>query len=223
MAEILNFYTELFGSEIVSLVLTIFLVALAAGFLISIVSYVLSGISLYKIGKRRGIKAYGLAWVPFGRAWMLGSIADQFDRRMKGRDSHYRTGLLIGDLVLSAAMIASEIYFIGTFISFMENAAFTEIVDPSAFSEIITAMGLMLAVMVPLYVFIVFYYIALYKVYKSCSPKSSAGLLVLAILVSFGGLQESIPLFCLRDKDDGFAVEKSAETEAEQKRLALYN
>ena len=61
---------------------------------ISLVAYIFQSIGLYSIAKRRGIKAPGLAWVPVGSMWILGSIADQFDYVRTGQVKKKRVALL---------------------------------------------------------------------------------------------------------------------------------
>ena len=51
---------------------------------LAVVMYVFQSLGLYTMAKRRGIKCYGLAWVPIGNLWIMGKLADQFDDYKKG-------------------------------------------------------------------------------------------------------------------------------------------
>ena len=217
-----NFITQFFGSEMASFFNVIWLCVFLFLFVCGIARYILKSISLYTVAKRRGLRAYGIAWVPYGSTWVAGSIADHFDRETKGKDRKYRLWLLIGDIVVSALLIAAYIDYFATMFRVMGYTV-SGTMNESAAMELLGSLGLLLAVLVPVITLQVFAYIAQYKIYKSCSPKSAVWLLLLAIIFNFGGLESAIPLFCLRKKDDGFIAEVPEKVAAEQKRLELYN
>jgi len=170
-----------FGAVIV----VAFLLALAAGLVI----YILTSLGLYQIAKRRGLKLYGMAWVPLGQEWLLGSIADQYDRKANGKDKRLRTKLLVFELLILVLSIAIGV------LSGLAMAGF----DFSIGIVLVLIFGL--AIYVLTIVYIVFYYIALYKVYKAATPKHCVWMLVLSIFVN---IAIPICLFVIRRKDDGF-------------------
>ena len=63
------------------------------------IAYILKSISLYHIAKREGVSAYGLAWVPFLRGWIMGSIADRHDQYHAKPDRKFRLFCLILDIL----------------------------------------------------------------------------------------------------------------------------
>ena len=69
---------------------------------LGIAGYVLTGISLYQIGKRRRIRNYGLAWVPIGNLWVINAIGDQYQEIRTGQRQYLRRWAmgLIGGFVL---------------------------------------------------------------------------------------------------------------------------
>ncbi|MBR4079398.1 MAG: hypothetical protein IKK29_04240 [Christensenellaceae bacterium] len=223
MREFLDLYVDLVGDELAGMIFAIWIVMFCFMAVLLILNYIFNGISLYTIAKRRGLKACGLAWVPYGSIWVAGSIADHFDRETRGKDRHYRLWLLIGNIAVTAFLIVGLVVMIASFSDFMLNVTASELVEMGVYSDLFTSLLVMYLSMIPLAVLSVFAYIAQYKIYKSCSPKASVWLLLLAIFINFGGLESSIPLFCLRTKDDGFAAEDPEKAAAEQKRLELYN
>ncbi len=223
MRNFLEWYAGFVGEEMAGLFAVIWIATMAVSAVFLIVNYFFSSSALYAIAKRRGLRAYGLAWVPFGWTWLFGCVADQFDRETKGRDRHFRIVLLIGDIVASAALVVGMVILLTTFADFMSVTMYGELTDIDVLIKMLSSMLLYYVLLIPALVFGVFYYIAMYRVYRSCSPKASGWLLALAIILNLHGLEASIPLFCLRKKDEGFALSEIVSEEAECKRLELYN
>ena len=59
------------------------------------ITYILKSIALYHIAQREGVSWYGLAWVPFLRGWIMGSIADKHDLYHGKPDRKFRIFCLI--------------------------------------------------------------------------------------------------------------------------------
>ncbi len=152
-------------------VLVIVLLAIGA------LCYIFQSIGLYTLAKRRGVAHPGLAWVPVGSSWILGSVADDYDNKINGTEKKMRLTLLwmaVGEMAAAAIN------------SYATNWMGNDISWPVALAS---------AVMI---VFFVFYYMALYKVYLSCTVRSAVTLLVLSILFP---LIIPFVLFSLRNKD----------------------
>lgn len=75
--------------------------------LISIALYVLQAIGFYTIAKRRGIAHAWLAFIPFGSAWILGALYDDYKARFGKRTNFRLTNLLlsIATVVLAFAIL----------------------------------------------------------------------------------------------------------------------
>ncbi len=130
----------------------IFVVALA----VILVYYILESIGLYHIAKCRGIENAFLAWIPIGRAYLLGSIADQIGMH-EGKNTRYSLILLIFGCI--------------TFFSGM----FTSLFDlPVAFSWILIIAST------------VFTYIAYYQIFRVHAPEKATLFLVLSIILGLG-------------------------------------
>lgn len=179
-----GFFGDAFLSATAGIFGIVLAIMLVIGFLVAIVTYVLSAVGMFTIGQRRGLRLYGLAWVPFGAEWLLGSIADQFDRKAKGKDLHLRLFLLIGKILGTICAIVVLILAIQALIT------------------VLTTLMIFYVLMILFTVaFSVFYYIALYKVYRSCTPQNCVWMLVLSI---FFKIATPICLICIKNKDDGF-------------------
>ena len=94
--------------------------------MVSIAMYVLQAWGMYTIAKRRGIRHAWLAWIPFGSAWILGCISDDFKTRRTGK----KHGLRIAILVLSVAMVVLTVAVVATSFSMLFNVmTFDEVVE----------------------------------------------------------------------------------------------
>lgn len=188
-----GFFGDAFLSATAGIFGIVLAIMLVIGFLVAIVTYVLSAVGMFTIGQRRGLRLYGLAWVPFGAEWLLGSIADQFDRKAKGKDLHLRLFLLIGEIL---GTICAIVVLILAIQALMGISMLME--DVTVLTTLMIFYVLMILFTVA---FSVFYYIALYKVYRSCTPQNCVWMLVLSI---FFKIATPICLICIKNKDDGF-------------------
>lgn len=175
----------------------IFLIAAAVG----LIMYVLKGIGLFTIAKRRGLKLRGMAWVPVGSTWLMGSIADQYVRKAKGRDKRQRVLLLIGCIIVWILEIVSLVFTVIAVVDLFSNGgglADLENLSTPMVSNILVSWATSMVTVA----FYVFYYIALSRVYRSCAAGNCAWMLVLSIF--FSTIAESIIIFSIRKKDAGF-------------------
>jgi len=164
-------------------------------FALGILMYVFESLGLYTVAKRRGIKCYGLSWVPVGNLWIIGKLADQFDNYKNGKNIKLSLILLIGGIATFVMAIIITIVTIPSAIA----------LSGATTSQVTSAVGAILIIDVLLWIIAVatavFEFIALYKIYMAATPNSAVVLLVLSIIFSV-----IIPfvLFANRKKDDGF-------------------
>ena len=163
-----------------------YLAVLGVIWLISIAAYVLQSVSLYTIAKRRCIKKPWLAWIPVGKLWILGSIADQYRYVTKGQVTARRKALLVLEILYAVLIVV----FVALFIRMIADilAVGSNALDPndiigdflgmffSAWLCVMVANGLKIAS-------IVVSYVALYDLYRSCEPKNAVLYLVLSIII----------------------------------------
>lgn len=163
--------------------------------LIALAIYVFIAISLYSMASRRGIRHAWLAWVPIGNNWILGSLSDQYRYLVKGKICRKRMILpaLSGGILLLIPVMSRMVTV---------NAALGALFDCyfSAASTLLGSVFLALAVIAILIVVQVFFYIAVYDVYRSCDPDNATLFLILTIVVP---LCYPILLFCCRKKELG--------------------
>lgn len=177
--------------------------------LINLAIYVLTALALYTIAKRRGIKNPWLAWIPYANVWLLGCIADQYRYVALGENKNRRKvllGLRIAQEVIAIAVLVLCFSVLFSILSVgLDNL---EMMDDMMASEMLSTilgpMAGMLLLCLPLLVvaiiYVVFYYIALHDIYKSCDPSNAALYLVLSILFN---ITQPIFLMICRNKDDG--------------------
>lgn len=187
---------EAVGAFAVGLVLTILGVML----LYAIVLYVFQSVSLYTIASRRGIRYPGLAWVPIGSAWILGSISDQY---------HYANYRLIRNrrkLLLGFAIAQLACGIASFFLNFqMQTISGGSIADIYTSTSIFVICELGIAALS--IASSVFVFICQYNLYKSCNPNTATVFLVLSILF---GLYPFF-FFADRNKDLGMPPRRTAQ------------
>ena len=174
--------------------------------ILSLASYILLGIGMYTIAKRRGINHAWLAWIPIGKTWLLGCISDQYRYVARREEKRKRTAMLILDILTSAVCVAMLVFFV---LMLIETFAVVGHVlnlrtDLSATADLIRyaswTLGLLLVTTVLGLVLQVLTYMAYYDLFASCDPNNKTVFLVLGI---FFGIAMSIFVFACRNKDYG--------------------
>ena len=193
MAELTGFA----GFGIVSVVLAIYLLILLVTFAFSVGLYVLQSLGLYTLAQRRTIKRSWLSWLPFGNLWILGSISDQYQYLVKGKIRNRRKLLLVLNIAAVAVCIAWVVGVIAA-------GLMASVSDYVVIVGMLTVFGsiLLTAVCIAL---TVYEYIALYDLYRSCTPDNAVLYLILSVLVPW-----LIPLlvFVCRKQDAGMPPRK---------------
>ena len=177
----------------------VFGVMLLAVLAVAVATYVFRSLGLYGIAKRRGIRNPWMAWVPVLRDWIVGSISDQYQYVVKGNVKNKRTLLLA--LSVTGAVFGVAMLFIDLLPAAMSG--------PEDLIAVGTLVGvlLMIANLALNIVYAVFYYIAMYDLYTSCSPQNNVMFLVLSIVFR---VTEPFFIFFNRKKDDGMPPRREA-------------
>lgn len=188
-------------------------VVLLIGLGIAVAGYVMHSIALHSIAKRRGIAKPWLAWIPIGTEWIMGSLSDQYQYLVKGQVKSRRKvllGLSIGSMaggvlavIMSIAMVVRLALSSGMA---SDTAMMTRLGE-----TVLGLLGVMLLWLVVAIVQMVFRYMALYDVYRSCDPKNAVAFLVVGIVGGVvlqviglpGALLEPIFLLVVHKKDEG--------------------
>ena len=166
--------------------------------MIRLIFHIFRSVGLYRIAKSRGIRRAWLAWVPVGNAWIQGNISDQYRYVVKGRISYRRFALLwltVASTALSiAASVLSVDVLLATVSRFLINAGRVNRIHMAAFTAVSSVEGVVALVCM------VFHYLTVYDLYKSCTKRYSVLYLVLSIVFKF---LEPVLLFLCRDKEEG--------------------
>ena len=168
------------------------LVYAAILFLVGLVLWIIRARSLNDIARRRGIRNAWLAWVPVGCAWVLDSLADQYQHLVCGRVTSRRKTLVLSAFVMFVFYIASVTVVLMTIFAMIPERVL-----------LFAGMPLILLGGTVGIVTLVFHHICNYDLYRSCNPKDATAFLVLGIILVF-----CEPFFYLacRKKDLGMAV-----------------
>ena len=179
--------------ELLAMITSILVTVLAVVGILSIVMYIFSSLGFYTLAKRRGMRAAGLGWIPIGGTqWILGSLSDQYASLTGAKLRCSRHILLWGELVLTAAAIPLLVFAIQLLTATLAGQDVTmQLMQLNGVQTLLNLASIALSVM---------FYIALYKVYKSCDPKHAVLFLVLSIIFNV-----TMPffVFACRNKDLG--------------------
>lgn len=176
-----------FGFAFLGVIMVFALIALA----VAVAAYVFNSIGIYTIANRRGIRNAWLAWIPVANCWIVGSISDQYQYLVKGKQTNRRKILLILSIcstVLSMAVNGAETMLM---ITGSEGAAFAS----GALAVISGLAGTAISITL-----LVFHYIAMYDLYTSVNPQNNVLFLVMSIIFNF---TEPFFVFFNRKRDAG--------------------
>lgn len=151
----------------------------------SIASYVISGISLFDIGKRMGIAAYGLAWVPAANVWPVGAIADKYDAQQTGKDHKFRWVLVWIMIAFVLSYIALIVMYTVDLVNVLKAVEAAEH-EPEFFIDVFgAAFATILPMAIASTALTAVEYICFYKIFELCKPDKPLKNLLIAILVPF--------------------------------------
>ena len=153
-----------------------------------LIDYILRSLAYARIGHRRGIPLWGLAWIPGLRLITLGGIADDHDRKTVGRRHGFRVLLPIL-LLLCLGAILADIFMLRSEVNEFSQAV---LADPqnileafSSFSGGKLRMALITFASVVGSLLSIFRTIAIYKLLESCKRKHTFLNMILYLLIPF--------------------------------------
>ena len=173
---------EAAGFGVLGAFLVVYLLILLASLAVSLAAYVLQSLGYYTVAERRGLKHPWLAWLPIGNLWILGSISDQYQYVTKGKVKNRRK-LLLG---LSCGLFA---FYVVWAVALITAAVMADMMVSGLTVGLIGIFGGLLLVALAI-LLVVFQYICLYDLYRSCTPDNAVLYLILSIVVNW-----VIPLF----------------------------
>ncbi len=163
--------------------------------LLGLFSYIAIGYGLFSMGKTCALRHNWMAWVPFCKTYQFGTLADHVCEHGEGRKTYYRHILLwleMGITVLFGIGIGALIIALITYMSDAGMTIFSLEVYmelfPEQFAQVIVSnilsyMGVWLLAFVASIVYVVFYFIALYRIYNAFASDKATLYTVLSILV----------------------------------------
>ena len=185
------------GFGVLGVFLVVYMLILLIALAVSVAAYVLQSLGYYTIAERRGIKRPWLSWLPIGNLWILGSISDQYQYVTKGKVKNRRK-LLLG---LSCGLFA---FYVVWAVALITAAVMADMMVSGLTVGLIGIFGGLLLVALAISL-VVFQYICLYDLYRSCAPDNAVLYLILSIVVNW-----VIPLFVFicRKQDVGMPPRK---------------
>ena len=160
-----------------------------------IFTYVMQGIALQTIAKRRGIAHPWLAWVPYGVNWILGAIASEYDLK-NGIKRRWDKVLLTVSVIIAAFEVLSYVaIFIGIIWTAMNMSGYMSEEDVLLF-----AMFMYIALIPSILLLSVFSTLAtirVFKIFESTVPEKALIYFLIYLLVPFAA---PICLFACRNK-----------------------
>ena len=210
MKAIMDVLGEEVGTALIVVVVAMLILCLFL-LIYVIVAYVFSSLGMYAIAKRRGILHPWLVWIPIGNVWILGSISDQYQRVAKDKHKKHRFLLVVAYIVyhivnITIRTVLNNFPLMGT--NTTESALMV-----NYFME--TMLGSLIMIVFGI-LFSVFYYIALYDVYRSCNPNRAVTYLLLSILL---GVTEPFLVFGCRMQDLGMVPEQKPQVQIPQQEI----
>ncbi len=192
---------------------------------LGVLVYILQALALYTIAQRRSIKKPWLAWIPVVNVWILGSVSDQYQYVVKRQVKNKRKvllGLNIAIAVIGSVVLIAAVWLLAVLMLMI--ISIPTISDPEtllsnlmyyAGNNIVLLNMLALAgiLAIPLAVLsviqTVYFYMAVYDVFRSCDPKNSTLYLVLSLVgnIVVSGAYCIFTMLC-KDKDLGMPPKK---------------
>lgn len=155
--------------------------------------YVFTSLSLQKIASRRRVSKPWFAWIPIFNVWLLGAIANDYDRQ-NGKNSHWGSNLLIFYFTYIIT------YSIGYFLYGITRSS----AEPD--------LGILLIVLLIFLISFVFavintvmVYICYYKLFKSTAGNTA---IVYFLISLFVPIAQPLCLFLCRNKGYPYVIEE---------------
>lgn len=183
-----------------SIVAVILFILFVSG-VIGVLFYCLEAAGMYAIAKRRQIHHAALAWVPVINVWMLGCISDQYQYVVKGRTRNRRTLMLVLQILSLLLSIGVTVTVSPSLTLILENPNIhPDLLTEMVLGSLMSSFALAAIESIFALILLVFTYIALYDLYRSCNPDGAVLYLVLSLFFSW---LEPILVFICRKQDMG--------------------
>ena len=177
--------------------------------------YVLTSLGLFCMARNRSVPHAWLAWIPLVRLYAAGSLSDQYQYVVRGKIRYRRRLLLILNLItgllfllflnlvnkfLSEELLESILRFVYTG-SFIPDSFWVH--SPGALFHACGALALLLPLVLLRQIF---YFMALWDIFRSCNQENAVIFLIISILFSF---TRPVFLFFSRNLEYGMPPRKA--------------
>lgn len=158
----------------------------------SVLAYIGQGLGMFRMMRSAGMSNPWMGWVPGCNIYAMGNIADHQTAVNEGNDTRYRKKLLVWTIVtyvlatlfIIACVIVTAVATVNGMVD--QNGELIEtpehdmevLVGPSMF-----CLASAFAFLAFYIVYMVYYYIAVHKIYKLFAPGGAVGLTVLSVFV----------------------------------------
>ena len=177
---------------------------------IGVLMYAFRSIGVYSIAKRRGLNNPWFAWVPVVNNYLLGSLSDQYQYVVKGKEKSKRKwllGLTIAQAVLYVTLAVMAIVAIWN-VAGNAMAGFNEAkLSRMALRYVMYMLAAVVHFAATTLAMTVIRCVALYDVYTSLDPRNSVLYTILSIAFR---VTEPFFLFFNRKRDDGMPPRREA-------------
>lgn len=180
---------------VLAIVLIVYFAILALG----IANYVMTSLSLHRIAARRQIANPWLAWLPIANNWIIGSIADDYEKQ-QGRTRKWRTALLILSLIGVGGFILSYIALIVMVIVFAVLETNTEPSVSAILGGVVPFYILLLLAVMLLAAAGYCTAVCVFKIFESTVPEKALKYFLIYLLVPLGG-----GICLMKCKDKGYS------------------
>ena len=191
--------------ETVSFFLAIFIGTFTISLLIGLALYLLESIGVYKMAKSAEIKNPWLSFVPVGRNWVFGTLAEKYKKKNGTKSARFGIILPVLEGIVLIEAIALTIF---TVISVKEITGYAlDAVNTSAemvpeqFMSLIPVIILYFALIAVAISYAVVFFIALWRVYSSFDKSNATLYIVLSVIFT---ISVPIILFIIRNRKPEF-------------------
>lgn len=169
----------------------LYLFSSAITFIIGLVFYIFTAISLYAISKKRGYDKPWLAFIPIANFYLMGAIADNINLVIKKKTIFRRLALILsGSFIFSLIMI-----FVFIFKGVENSEAINQ--NPSLSLGIIMGVGIFYILIIILRIcYLILLGFILYRIYMDYTPNNAVAFLVLSLIFKI----HPFFLFSIRNK-----------------------
>ncbi len=192
---------EMVGVIAILVMILVYLIIMGLG----IATYIINSLAIYRLADRRQISNPWMAWLPFTRDWVIGSIVDQYDER-NGIKRKWRVLLLTLSLISIIGIIVVYVgMIVGMLVMTIQETNMEPEVGPTlAFIGVLYIVLLIFAMLASAKGFC--QAICIYKIYESTVPEKAIKYLLLYLLVPLAG-----PLCLLKCQDKGYPYPQEQE------------